>query len=332
MNEDLTYYFEDNGFIRCLSPKWEHEEYGFFPNGIGDVLFRTAHYALIEGDEDMLFRVGDQLMLRQRWPNFMMEGNKDRFAKNRFQYKRSKCRYKTMETQYRLFSPQNRMSRDPFIMFYCATNIMNTRPLFKIIKPVWYNWRPPFNSWYRYLFTKNRIWKWWYEFTEIIGLMFNPPPFAVYLAAWKAYTADSSKVKRMIGLLTPHWNYCIRQLIHHPLRHLDRTFISHYKPRFGFVWQGDEGIFNSDKVIKNPPPGRYLDKDILIFVYNSNRFDPHKKGWDMMKHPWWEKLYCLFNWRKHGVKMNLFGIKIKLHPVKERPIYAAHQTIRTQKG
>lgn len=326
MNEELTYYFEDRGYIRCISPGWEREVYGFFPNGIGDVLFRTAHYALIECDENMLLRVADQLKLRQRWPDFMMEGNEDRFAKNRFQYRRSKRKHESGESQYRLYRPQGGMTRDPFNMLYCVADVMNARPFIEIIKPVWYNWRPPFNSWRRYILTESRFWKWWYETTEIIGLMFNPPAFAIYLAAWKAYVADSSKVKRMIGLLTPNWNYCVRELIHHPLRHLDRLFIDTYKPRFGFVWQGDEGLSDKSRIIKDPPEGRYFDKDMLLWIHNQNKENPGKKGWDMMKRPWWEQLYRLFHWRKLGVTIQICGIELVLHAVHKRPKYGENKT------
>jgi hypothetical protein len=314
----LDYYYEEHGFILAVSPGWEFEVYGFYPNGIGDTIFRTLHFAISEGKYSLFMNGAELLTQRKRWSDELGIGNEKKFAKNWLQWRWSKWLHKHGERQHRLYRSQKGMTRDPYIMFYCAAYILNRTQFISAIKPPWYIWRPGFNNWRRYLITGNRFWKWWYETTEMIGMLFNPPMYALYLSAWKAYVADSSKVKRMISRRTPTWNYAIRQLIHHPLRHHDTPFIERYQPRFGFIWQDNEWNKN---FIKDPSSeARHMDKDILLFLHSRNEtYFSGKRGWDMNKKLWWEQILNVLNWRKYGVQIKFVGMDIVLHAEHKRP-------------
>lgn len=295
----MDYFYEDGIWTRKTSPQWEIDMYGFPPNVIGDLLFENAHWAFINQNLQLFTEINLHLEEGKRWPDFMMEGDENKYSKNRIQCWWSRVMVRNGYRETQLFRWQKGMTRDPFNMHYCAALLLELPDYIRLAKPPWYIWRPTFNWWRRYLITGNKFWLKAWEIAELISVTKKTPVFSNYLTAWQAYMVDSTEVKRLIGKHTDTWNYCIRQLIHHPLRYLDEPFIMAYKPRYNFEWQKDmvrEPYPN--KLIPDPNPDvQYLDLEILMFVHTRNKIMyPGKKGWDpMVAEPTWkERITDLF--------------------------------------
>ena len=238
---DKEHFFKKAGVILETGPNGDHK---------GDCIFRTAHFAMTKNDYLLLFSCHDLLLTRRRWPVELDDPSGQ---------------------EHRKKDGLGSMTRDPYIMFYAACVMMNKHHFIDTIKPPWYIYRPHFTAWRRYLRTGRPRYKKRYEFWARLGLiLFTPPAYAVYLDAWMAWIARSPKIQELLSLCTPHWNYCLKQLIEHKLRHLDKTFIENYLPRKGFVWQAEnmstepqDYLVGSDEYL--------MDREILLYVYNKNK-------------------------------------------------------------
>jgi hypothetical protein len=246
------YYFEEAGVILSNTGEpWR---------GKGDCLFRTAQFAMFEFDFRMLERCGDLLLWRRRWPEDLDHPD-------------------GLKAEHRKPYGFRSMTWDPYLMFYCASIVLEREQFLYSINPPWYVWRPTRAAWLKYVRSGKRFWKRLWEITETIAQWHNTPAYTWYLTAWMAYMADSSKIKKILGKKVPHWNYCIRQLIHHPLRDLDYRFITTYKPAKGFQWQKEKW---SDRELLPEDQERYLDLDSLVYVQTRNDFMyKDKDGWEL---------------------------------------------------
>jgi len=237
------YYFIEDGLL--LSGYGEHA-------GKGDVLFRSAMYAIVRGDYQMLLTISDLLLERRRWPRSMDDERGPAFEHR----------------------PRYDITRDPFIMFYCACMVMGRKQFIKCIKPPLKIRRPHLTSWRRYLITQDPKYLRRYERWASWGIRLNPrvKGFVYHLNCWMAWTAKSEKMQSFLQDRIPDWNLLQRELVLHPLRHLHQDAIHSYLPMewYRWTWNNEDGSpYYSKKIL---PAGQdfYLDREILVWVYNRN--------------------------------------------------------------
>ena len=214
--------------------------------GIGDLLFRSALFALARRDYRLLFSCYKLTKQRKRWPDGLG--------------------FPTAEEHRN----QNRMTRDPYWVFWAACFLMNKPHYIEATKPPWSIWRPHFTAYRKFCITRDEKYKRRYEFWQGVSnfLSFNKEPaFSVFLDCLAAWAIDSTKVQVRVMKNVPEWNLCCRQLIIHPDWLKDREKVEAYLPREGFLWQSE--TFKDDRRLPLDQE-YYLDKDLLDFVFNTN--------------------------------------------------------------
>lgn len=125
---DINELVKENGWYRGPEKDWEYDLYGFYPKGLGDLIYNTLRKIIEDGDtsewaQEAFDRCAVLLIQGKRWP--------DRLDPLRV---KGKKRYRS----------QNRMTRDPWVLFYAACIHLDRRE-YIYLKPQWWLWRP--NLW-----------------------------------------------------------------------------------------------------------------------------------------------------------------------------------------
>jgi len=276
----MNYFYEKYGVILARSEPWQIEKYGFPPEGLGDCIFRTALTAIAHYDHKLLDKCVSLLQERKRWPDLLDPPRRP------------------IRQGYRR---KNRMTRDPFIMTFCAMYLLtegSTSHMRKLRVP-WYINRPYLKNWVRYLLTTcdryqshkdcekyliryerqlNRL-IWWGSKTQDIKLWvekrswlrwtrhrFGIHGYSLHLWAWMVYTAgDGATLSSKVLQYVPHWNTLLWLLFAGSSPHFH--FISgarRYRSKKGYQWTRENWI---DKDYLPAGEKYYLDKDILDWVF-----------------------------------------------------------------
>jgi len=224
----------------------------------GDGVFNTVQFAMFTRDYALLAEGKRLLIRRRRWPVSLDEPN---------------------GVEHR--NPKG-VTRDPYVMFYCACVEMDRVEWIKEVKPPVFTpdgiiWRPNFVAFRRYLIDPTPRRKKHWERMERLSGFFSPgvPMFAIYLSCWKAWVGKSKPNQRRLRKLVPEWNLACRQLILHPDRGNDIAAIQSFAPRSGFLWQADPRREHDNKQHTNPQflpldESYYLDWDSLTYVFEQN--------------------------------------------------------------
>ena len=136
-------YFKEGYFYRRKSEQWEYDDWGFYPNGIGDLIYNTLR-VIIETDDKSMWAINSfslcASLLRdgKRWPDSMNDEPTD------------------------IYRSQFSMTRDPWILMYaCAIHlgfdsfIKDKIPL-RLYSPKTWAWRRDLlGKWNLY-----KLWKW----------------------------------------------------------------------------------------------------------------------------------------------------------------------------
>ena len=64
-----NYFYKKFGFLLARSPKWEYIDYGFYPDGIGDLISRSVIAGLVHTDPSMVQNCVTLLRSGKRWPD-----------------------------------------------------------------------------------------------------------------------------------------------------------------------------------------------------------------------------------------------------------------------
>lgn len=116
---------KDKGWYRGLKKDWEFEAYGFYPRGLGDLIYNNLRRIIEDKDtskwaENVFNKALVLLIQGKRWPD---ELDPEKV--------KGKKRYRS----------QKSMTRDPWVMFYAACIHFNKRE-FISLKPQWRLYRP----------------------------------------------------------------------------------------------------------------------------------------------------------------------------------------------
>ena len=243
--------YKKAGVLLESAEQWALERDGFDSEGKWDCIFRSALGAIAYNDEDLLTSCWFYLRKRRRWPR---------------------------ELDHALdWQDPKRMTRDPYIMYYCAEFLVNEsidfcrRDIIRGVKIPFRLYSPSIWAWRRYLITGKGK-KWW-EFLELINLKFSHKVFALHLLAWRAYAAESDRVKRAIWPHIPIHNTLLKALCRTIYtRESDDYYqkaLDEYQPRIRnyFTAEYEEAVrlpfSDKDEEYK-------LDLDILKFVITSS--------------------------------------------------------------
>lgn len=162
------------GWYRGPKKEWENDKYGFYPRGMGDLIFNNMKKIAQDGDtsEWALWNFHKCLLLlqhRERWPDWM-EADINRFARCRPHWWFSKWKYEKGVCDQQLFRPRKSMTRDPFIAFFhCAVVNGWDWGLYRVRIPFWL-YSPKTWAWHRLL--KNpternfKRYDFWFELTS----------------------------------------------------------------------------------------------------------------------------------------------------------------------
>ena len=222
---------------------------GKHTKGKRDVLFRSSLFAMARRDYRLLFNCYTLIKQRRRWPKIM-----DSLASER------------------TISPF-RMTRDPYWAFWAASYLMNKPHYIEATKPPSYTRTPSFMAWRRYLITREEKYKRRYEFWSRVSnfLSFGKEPaFSVFLDCLAAWVVDSYKLQGKLHKRIPEWNLCCRQLTLHPDWEKDGPKIEAYRPQEGFLWQSE--VYYDNRLLPEDQE-YYMDKELLDFVWDTNRND-----------------------------------------------------------
>jgi len=137
-------YFKEGYFYRRKSEQWEFDDWGFYPNGIGDLIYNTLRVIIETEDKsrwaEWAFIECSMLLSRgKRWPDSMNDEPTE------------------------IYRSQFSMTRDPWILYYaCAIHLGRTWPHlyekipFHLYSPKTWAWRRALlGKWNLYWF-----WKW----------------------------------------------------------------------------------------------------------------------------------------------------------------------------
>ena len=123
----MSKFIKENGWYRSQEKDWELELYGFFPKGLGDLIYNNLR-EIIESDDKSkwAYKVFDKcivlLIQGKRWP--------DELDPKKIKGKKS-------------YRSQRSMTRDPWVLFYAACIHLDKRE-FIHLKPNlrFWQWRP----------------------------------------------------------------------------------------------------------------------------------------------------------------------------------------------
>ena len=127
-NWNVEEFYKEGNFYRGPEKQWELEKYGFYPRGLGDLIYNTLR-VIIETDDksewvnDSFTQCVQLLRARKRWPDYM---NKEWRSTYRSQFS---------------------MTRDPWILLYaCAihlgyNNFIKMKPPLRLYTPHIWAWR-----------------------------------------------------------------------------------------------------------------------------------------------------------------------------------------------
>lgn len=294
LDNEMEKHFER--VLDCIfdkSPGWEKRLRGFFSQGMGDLIYRTAIYAMILQDWDLLLNCLGLLRCYKRWPDWVEIGKKKRREFRRAGYRRHRG--------------QRSMTRDPYFVTLAAAALFeegNTIDLVKKMKiPFWMN-RPmlwaykksledPLSErkrkrlecillfqmkWREGQQTRRLVWQSkkadmkqkdnrlgeyiYGALTKILGY----PMYVKFIHSLVAYTARLKKVQAELSRQTPHWNYAILLLCEKPTMYLAKDFIENYKAHEGFQWSGGTLLKADERLIPEEEELK-MDKDFLDFIW-----------------------------------------------------------------
>ena len=154
--------FEKEGnFYRGPNKAWELRKYGFYPQGLGDLIYNTLRKILEERDKspwayEAYYECRELLRAGKRWPDYLVDNKGiDRLiAKNRLDNILNPSKYRW----------QKGMTRDPWVMFYCCS-IHLDMPSDLEYKPQWWLYRPKLWSFRRALIGKWNAFGFWFDLT-----------------------------------------------------------------------------------------------------------------------------------------------------------------------
>ena len=130
-------------------------------DGRWDCIYRSAYAAMAYDSFELQQTIKQLLFDRERWPK-------------------------------ELGKPSKRMTRDPYIMFYCLEALMIGHVEGRSFPSIpWYLYRPHVWAWRKYLITGEEKYKKRYEFWARLGMrLIKYPVYGLVLEAFMAYTAD----------------------------------------------------------------------------------------------------------------------------------------------
>ena len=236
-------YIEHNLLLETAQP-WQIEQFGFDAHGKDNCLFISSIAAICYENYDMLRAVADCLLQRRRWP-VELDQPEDK-------------NYRSVKG----------MTRDPYIMFYCAAHLLNRRQFIDAVKMPWYLYRPNVWAWRRYLITGEEKYKRKYEFWQKISLRFKHPVYALNLAAWMAYVAESNEIKdELDDILYANGivNHLLLELLICDTVNPWLAEVDQYQPRIRFYWTAEPWEAEQLPLYDGPYA---IDKDILYYLIN----------------------------------------------------------------
>lgn len=274
------YYFENTQDGPCVvanAPAWSVAIYKFDPRGKGDLIFRTALFAIAKEDLTLLDTCINLLNKRKRWPDELCHKNDaanlfveylDRWITkyNRWASRTEKRPIIPWRKRYR---SQGGMTRDPFIMAITAWYLLDGEGKCPIKIP-WYIQRPDLYYWKKWIdkgkVKHKKAYERWVQ-RALVGVG-EIPMFVLHLHCWKAWTIESTTIMRHLRDYVPSWNYACRLLIRHPLNYLMRDFHLTYRARSGYQWTEEKWILPPDNSFIYLDPEDYLklDKDIVDYL------------------------------------------------------------------
>ncbi len=249
-----NYYFIKAGMMLARSPQWEYDDYGFYPDGIGDCIGRSAKAALVYNKPEMLQKCVNLLKAGKRWPVMLSPPppHPERLWGAKKRYRR-----------------QSSITRDPIIGVICSLWLMpyssnyQWKKQIKDIKIRWWQNRPDLYYWKKYLETGKAKHKRKYEWWAKLNITRYTPNYTLNHMAWMAYVADSDKMKEKLLDYIPDWNYLLIALCD-PIE----WEMGDYKAKSGYQWSHPGWIIPpEDSHYYLDEEDEYkLDKDVLNWV------------------------------------------------------------------
>jgi len=261
-----------NYYYWCITPsgKWlmatsTKDNYGYAPDGKGDLALRMAFYALVTGDVDVIKACIKLLNERKRWPDGL---NHENDARNIIDQYWSILLHKIFKTRTVKYRPQRSITRDPYLMLSCAI-FWHQYEMIRDLKIPWRIMRPDLYHWKKYLETRDNIHKLKYESWERfnIDIAFKFPGYAKSLCAWQAFIARSDKVKSRLIREIPCWNLLNRLLCGDIIPQED---VKRYISTTGWLWNAETPPDNPTELKEGEPI--FLDKRILEFVFDNRKW------------------------------------------------------------
>jgi hypothetical protein len=297
MIEPIEFTQEFERHADCMldrSPDWEVREKGFASNGMGDLIDRTANFAIALQDWELLLNCIGLCNARKRWPDWLEPGRAERRALRKAGYKRTRS--------------QHSMTADPYIMTLAAISQMKDisekqrHGWYKFLKiplrlqrPVlwWYKralMAPHLTPKFERVLLRNMRWRekqqprrlvwsekkvlhreaghrWRAYIYGRLANNFGFPAYVKYLWAWMAYTTGATLAQVELQRQVPHWNYAVLLLCEKPTIYLAESYITNYSAKNGFQWSGESWV--SDKSRLLPLQDKYkMDKDILDYLWD----------------------------------------------------------------
>lgn len=154
-------YHIEGLFVRGEAKEWEYIAYGFYPRGLGDLIYNTMCY-IVEKDMSndwaklSLIICSDLLEDRKRWPDAMgTHYTSLDIASGSVQYMISKLYKKLGGEERQLYRPQKSMTRDPYQAFYLCCLHLGRPEYIKEVTIPWYLYTPSTWKWRRRLIKDN---------------------------------------------------------------------------------------------------------------------------------------------------------------------------------
>ena len=186
---------KDKGFYRGPKKEWEYEMYGFYPRGLGDLIYNTLRKIIEDDDKSpWAYAAFDKctvlLIQGKRWPDELSPEIVNHFSILRWA---TKNMYKWGWIKRALPRTQRSMTRDPWIMYYAACIHLNKRDFIYLL-PQWKLYRPLLWNLRKALIGEKNNYLFWNKVSDFMAMIFKRKDFVKVLHKYMEWAYERKNI------------------------------------------------------------------------------------------------------------------------------------------
>jgi len=180
-----------DGWYISEERQWEYDMYGFYPRGLGDIIYNTLRKIIETNDTSKwAYTVFDKctvlLIQGKRWPDEMHPEQSTPISLIRWA---TKNMHKWGWIEKAKYRSQTSMTRDPWILYYAACIHLNKRAFINLYPPV-RRYRPVLWELRKALLHKKNSYTFWNKVGDLLAKVFPRKDYVEILNYYRNWSYD----------------------------------------------------------------------------------------------------------------------------------------------